>query len=212
MNSLEFPKNLFFVSGPHSGGKTTLLERLSQADSRILIPELETKTPKFHTTPLERMILKICQRPIENYETIEIAEKNPDKIVIGNRCIYDAEAYTKAYFKIGWISEKDKYDLEFLNKTIHLAFPERLRAPKAIVLNPPFEIIKQRLENRWLTKEKKWNEDNMDYLKFACKEYEAYRTNTNILYLENNENVDVVLNWLNETNKIKSVVINDLAI
>ncbi len=193
--------NLFFISGPHGGGKTTLLDKLSLADSRILIPELETTTPKFHTDPLERMILKICQRPIENYETLEIAEKNPDKIIIGNRCIYDAEVYTKAYFNIKWIIEKDKYDLETLNKTIYLAFPERIRSPKAIILNPPFETVKQRLENRWLKKEKKWNEDNLDYLKAACEEYRKYKNNPNVIYIENNSDADVenVLKWLNDS-------------
>lgn len=193
---MNCPENLFFISGPHGGGKTTLLKKLTDADDRILFPELCTKTPKFHTDPLERMILKICQRPIENYEAKEIASKNPDRIVLANRCIYDAEAYTRAYFKIGWITEEEQLELNMLINATRLAFPPPLRNPKAIVLNPQFETVKKRLEKRWLSYEKKWNEDNPDYLKEVCEAYKAYRNNQEILYLDDNEDVDKVLDWM----------------
>ena len=85
------------------------------------------------------------------------------------------------------------------NKTCFFAFPERLRNPKAIVLNPPFDVVKQRLECRWMKKEKKWNEDNLDYLRAACEEYEVYRENPNVLYLEDNGDVERVLEWLSDS-------------
>lgn len=146
---------------------------------------------------LERQVLKICQRSIENYETREFAKKNPEKIVIGNRCIYDHLAYNEAFYLLGWLTKEER------NKTFYSAkelFLPDLVEPYAIVLNPGFEKTKERLEKRWKSNKKKWNEENMDYLATVCKVYETFSDSEKILYLTDNEEAEVIkaIEWLEE--------------
>jgi deoxyadenosine/deoxycytidine kinase len=178
--------NLVFISGPHGAGKTTLVNNLAEDSKVIHVPELMTKTPKFHTEPFERMILKIYQRCIENYEAREIAKKMPDKIVIGNRCIYDTQCYAEAYHRLGWISNEEKASIDRLTKD---AYFEYFQAPTAIVLNPPIEVLKEHLKERWCKGEKKYREDDMDYLRAAAEAYtEAYlmQDRPQVLYITDN--------------------------
>ena len=185
--------SLFFISGPHGAGKTTLVEKLQQACPEILVPELKTVTPKFHTSPLERITMKICQRAIENFEALEIAEQNPDRIVLANRCIYDALAYAEAYFSLGRINEKQ---LEDQRNYSLFAFPEKVRSPKAIVLNPPFSIVRERLDKRWQSEQKKWNEENLDYCRAACSAYAEYEGRKGIIYLKESDNIEKTVYFL----------------
>ncbi len=187
--------SLFFLSGPHGAGKTTLSARLQEHCGDVLIPKLETIIPRFRTSPLERIALKVCERAIENYEALGIAEKNKEKIVLANRCVYDAEAYAEVYARLGWVNTAEYNQLLDLNG---FAFPVRVREPLAIVLNPPFEVTWERLRRRWLTEEKKWNEENEDYLKAACKAYEKFEGKSNVLYLRGSEKVEEISRWLKE--------------
>jgi len=185
--------SLFFISGPHGAGKTTLVKKLQEACPEILVPELKTKTPVFHTSPLERITMKICQRSIENFEALEIAENSPGRIVLANRCIYDALAYAEAYFSLGWINEKQ---LEDQKNYALFAFPEKVRSPNAIVLNPPFSTVKDRLGKRWQSEPKKWNEDNVDYCRAACSAYAEYKGHRNIIYLKESDNIEKIVSLL----------------
>ncbi len=180
--------NLFFLGGVHGSGKTTLVELLEKTDSRILVPELITQTPKFYSDCLNgdvdffhRQVLKHCQRAIENYEYLDIARKNPDKIILGNRCFYDVLAYHEAYFERGWMNEEEKDVL--VSGLTHL-FPGELAEPNVIILNPGFEVCKRHLRMRWKTKKKKFMEDDMDYLRAACEAYERFRDYSNVFYID----------------------------
>jgi deoxyadenosine/deoxycytidine kinase len=184
---------LVFLSGPHGAGKSTLEQRLKDAVPEILVPELRTTTPKFHTAPIERTILKTCGRAIENYEALQVAKRHPDRIVLANRCIYDHDAYGAAYHDLGWITD-DQY--LFLQAIIRNVFPTEVREPRAIVLNPPFDVVRERLEGRWTFKEKKWKEEDLEYLAAACQAYERYRHDPNVLYLTDNAVTPSVLSWV----------------
>jgi len=178
---MEDVHNLFFISGPHGSGKTTLLDALQGRDDKILLPELYSRTIKFETQPFDRLILKLCGRVIENFECLEIARNNPERIIIGNRCVYDQEVYARVYHKRGWIDEEE------LNLTWGLrqdAFLEAITTPRAIVLNPGYESVKRHLEKRWSEGKKKWHEDDEQYTLLACKEYEALHGRDNVLYLD----------------------------
>lgn len=189
-------KNLIFLSGPQGGGKTTLIKLLE--GPKFFSPELETKSISLDTEPELRAALKICQRSLENFEYWKIAEKNSDKIILGNRCIYDQFAFNEVYEKKGWIdsSARKKYD------ELSLAFyPEFLHRPRAIVLNPGFDVVWKHLQKRWKEKEKKWREEDSEYIKLACKAYERFSVMEDIFYfdrkidLETKGDFDLIKDW-----------------
>jgi len=180
-------RNLIFLCGPHGDGKTTLEKKLKESCSSIIVPDLVTKTPKFHTNPVERITMKLCERAIENYEALMIAKDNPDKIVLANRCLYDADAYADAYLQLGWITEKEHSEQYSFAR---FAFPKELHNPYAIVFNPCFDIVWSRLHERWLKEEKKWNEGDVEYCRAACSAYEQFDNEPRIWYV-NDASVDV---------------------
>lgn len=176
---------IVYLSGPHGAGKTTLIEQLVRENDFIVAPELVTKTPKFDAEPFERLVLKFYQRSIENYEVWETAKKNSDKIVIGNRCIYDALCYTEAYHKLGWITADDR---EYACKLAEQVFWQR--KPYAIVLNPGLEEVKTHLEKRWKEGKKKWREEDMEYLREAINAFAYYKFVADVFYVTSNSQED----------------------
>jgi len=171
--------NLFFLSGPHGSGKTTLGKRLAEHNPLVFLPELYSRNVKFDTDPEPRMFLKLCGRAIENFEYMKIASENPHRLIIGNRCIYDALSYNKVYLEKGWIS-RELFDK--INNYSNDFFVEK--NPSAIIVNPGFDVIKNHLLKRWSEAGKKWREDDLEYLHLACKTYACLRENKDILYVE----------------------------
>jgi len=180
--------NLVFLSGPHGSGKTTLGRELANLSRDILIPELYSRNPKFNLdNPSYRQYLKLCSRAIENFEYLDIARKNPEKIILANRGIYDVLAYHEIYFKRGWIRQEE---FELLNCFSLETFKGELRNPYAIVVNPGFDVVMQHLQKRWQEKGKKWREDDLEYAKLACLSFEQFRENSNIFYIDHEINLE----------------------
>ena len=138
--------NLVFIAGPQGAGKTTLVNLLCGPD--VIVPDLVTKTISLDTNPEMRLALKICQRALENFEYIKIARVNPEKIVLGNRCIYDQEAFGEVYVRRGWLSQETQ---SHYNQMAKAFYPSQLHNPRAIVLNPGFSVVWRHLQHRWQT-------------------------------------------------------------
>ena len=199
-------ENLIFFSGPQGGGKTTLVNLLSGPG--IIVPKLKTRTISMNSEPNIRLALKICQRALENFEYMQIAQTHPNEIVLGNRCIYDQESFNEVYVRRGWLSQKEqkKYD-----SMARMFYHPKLQKPKAIVLNPGFDVVWRHLEKRWLTEDKKWRENDKDYIKIACDVYEKFREAEDILYinreicLDSSRDTDTIRSWLEEKTGISVV-------
>jgi len=191
--------NLFYLDGPHGSGKTTLARELEKRDSKIVIPELFSRNVKFHTSPDYRQILKICGRAIENFEYLEFAKNNPEKIVLGNRCVYGVLAYNWVYYKRGWIDEEN-YNM--LNLHTRDCFKYENQSPLAIILNPGFETVRRHLQKRWGEAGKKWREDDERYTELACLAYEQFKNLENVLYIpreadfESGRDVNECFGWM----------------
>jgi thymidylate kinase len=147
-----------------------------------------------------RQYLKICSRAIENFEYLQIAKNNPDKIILANRCVYGVLAYNFVYYQMEWISEQTYKDYNFHSRDF---FRQELREPHAIVINPGIEKCKEHLKKRWKQKGKKWREQDMKYLELACKAYEQYQDNDKIFYIDYEPNIEVGKNLVEVENWIK---------
>ena len=193
-------KNLIYLCGPHGSGKTTLGKEIRKEDSRIVIPELFSRNVKFSIEDAEyRQVLKIGARAIENFEYLNYAKNNPEKIILGNRCIYDVLAYNWIYFMKGWINEQtyNNYNLFTL-----CSFKNENLEPLAIIVSPGMDAVKRHLQKRWNEKGKKWREEDMQYAKLACQAYERFNFKKNILYLdkeinlESGEDIKIAYKWI----------------
>ncbi|MFA5855835.1 MAG: deoxynucleoside kinase [Candidatus Pacearchaeota archaeon] len=204
--------NLIFLSGPHGSGKTTLADLIQRENPEVIVPELVMRIRKFYSEVPEneiddfhRQTLKNCQRAIENHEYLCIARENPNKIILANRCIYDVETYSKAFEKLGWVNETQRKILVENSRYLYGS----LQSPNAILLNPGVDTCKMHLENRWKTKKKKFKETDIKYLSAVCNEFESYRENSNVYYidreinLEDKEQVNNIYSWIRNKNEGK---------
>jgi thymidylate kinase len=173
--------NLFYLSGPHGSGKTTLEKELCKMEPLILVPNLISNAPTFNDQPKYRQNLKICERAIENYEYLLTAKHNPDRIILGNRCFYDVVAYNEVYLNRKWITLGEK---EFGDNLAERLFFEENRCPNVIILNPDFEIIKSHLQKRWTEKSKKWREEDLEYVRCASLAYQKFKDQENVFYID----------------------------
>ncbi|MBI3334807.1 deoxynucleoside kinase [Candidatus Pacearchaeota archaeon] len=196
--------NLVFIAGPQGAGKTTLVSLLCGPD--IFMPELKTKTISLELEPLSRLALKICQRSLENVEYMQIAQQHPDKVIIGNRCIYDQEAFNEVYLKRGWLDEETAETYRQLTKKFYL--PE-LQEPFALILNPGFGVVQQHLKQRWKSEGAKWRETDTEYIRLACEAYEQFKGREKIYYidheidLKSEHECKAIINWLHEVREIQ---------
>ncbi|MBW3015778.1 deoxynucleoside kinase [Candidatus Woesearchaeota archaeon] len=199
--------NLFYLGGPHGAGKTTLSELLAKENPRIMLPELYSRNIKFHTDPYYRQVLKVCNRAIENFEYLKIAKDNPDKIVIGNRSIYDVLAYNWVYYARGWISKQTWQQYDEHAKDF---FRNENSEPNAIIVNPDLDIVLKHLGMRWEKKGKKWREDDTEYARLACEAYKRLQGKPNIYYIDKEINfsksvLDSVNSWLLSLSEPKKI-------
>ena len=184
---MQQQNNLVFLCGPHGSGKTTLGDEIAKQNQRVMIPELYSRNVKFNTDPKDRLLLKVCGRSVENFEYLDIAKQNPEKIIIGNRCIYDQQTYNEVYHQRGWVTDEELWLSNTLAANFYI---ESLRNPNAIVLNPGFDIVTRHLQKRWKEKGKKWNEDDQEYTRLACELYEKLRNRPNVFYIDHEINLE----------------------
>jgi len=178
-------KNLVFISGPQGAGKSTLIEKLRGPD--IIISDFEIDLPKPDSLPFERQKLKISQKVLEGAHNLTLSVANPDKTVIGNRCIYDVLTYNTSFRLRFWYGRDEEM---MLNQLAREMFSESLISPFAIVLNPGYKVVRKHLEERWAKKGKKWREDDEMYLKIVCQEYGDFRHKSGIFYIYHEVNLN----------------------
>jgi len=204
-------KNLVFVSGSHGSGKSTLISKLVEKIPNAVSPELRTRTPQFYwggdeevmaTDFFNRQALKYAQRAIENYEYLAAAKKEPDKLVIGDRCVFDAHAYRAAGIKLGWLNKEQDLEIE---RNLRILNQLELLNPSCVILNPGFEVCKEHLEKRW--KETGWvkfMERDLGYLRAVCECFEEFQGREGFFYIgdrpdySESHSLDGVVEWLKD--------------
>ncbi len=188
---------IIYISGVHGSGKSTLIREICKKEEF-----LEHK--RVHNLTLQdtyiRAVWRLTKYYIEAREQEDLSKNNSQKIVLGNRCVYDNFAYMNAFNNLGWISAEE---MKHHSDVFEALFPKQLRPKYVIHLAPSFDWVKERLEERWKKEDKKWREDNLDYLVEVIKEYDKvyYAREFNVLRVEEtdiSERVKSVMNWMKE--------------
>lgn len=192
-------KNIVYVSGSHGSGKSTLIKKLAEKDlglflaySRLVLPEKFQDMHNRNKVRMARYYLHACYLN-------ELAKEKPDKIVLCDRCSYDNIAYIKGFANIGWLS---KEDLKNYLRMHDFLITEELKPENVIFLNPPLEEVINNIKKRWAeTGNKKWKEDDFNYLVAIRKGFEKVysEADANILeikYMELEKRVSEAYSWI----------------
>ncbi|MFI1360273.1 hypothetical protein ACH4TV_42825 [Streptomyces sp. NPDC020898] len=189
-----------FFSGPHGGGKTTLIDRLLDTSDRYRPPAFEIDfLSEFRSFPAledwERCLLRLYHRMYIAQSNTEPSE--PGTCTLVSRGVRDSEAYIRAYGKLGIIPAEKVRILE------HVLAGYRQPCP-TVLLNPPLEVVRERLGGRRKAKVRAQRdavfsfEDTDDFLVALWEAFEDMSSREDVLLLRDNEAEDIarVRQWL----------------
>ncbi|KKT20947.1 hypothetical protein A3G55_00320 [Candidatus Giovannonibacteria bacterium RIFCSPLOWO2_12_FULL_44_25] len=190
-----------FISGPHGGGKSTLLNKLSGVSNLFLENNFDIDfTVDFPSlsslSHFERSLIRLYHRFFIAHYANSLAKSCPDKFIITNRTIYDSEAYINVYRKLNWISKAEFETLDFVMKN----FGDR---PNAIILNPSLHTIKSRLRTRRdmatrTNRDKVFvGEDTDTFLSNLHNYFQRFKHTASVLYIKDNGNAEIkkIISW-----------------
>jgi deoxyadenosine/deoxycytidine kinase len=171
-----------YFSGPSGTGKTHLIAELirynplyicGNPDKLDRVNHLRDKaySEKKYSRTFQYGLGKIEERVREARNHRELESLNPDKIILGDRCMHDTIAYINAALRYGDLDEEEAEVLLGANKESYN--PEIL--PKHIILvSFSFEEIKRYLRERWKTEGVGFREDDDRYLKIVSRCFDEH--------------------------------------
>ena len=164
-------ENVVYFSGVHGSGKSTLLKELAKKEG--FLEHIRIHSVKLDGTYI-RSVWRLTKYYIEAMEQEKMSQRNPHSLILGNRCVYDNFAYINAFVSLGWISKEDaKHHSEVFNAL----FQNWMRPQLIVYIAPSIDWVTERLRERWSKGEKKWREDDVNYLDAVIKAYDQlYRT------------------------------------
>jgi deoxyadenosine/deoxycytidine kinase len=199
----KLPNNVVFLSGVHGTGKSTLKQDLCEIPYIINYEKCEMTSFK---QVFERQIRRIAKYRIDYERICDLAEANPDKIILADRCVYDAYAYIDAFQDLGWLTEEDYGDCW---RMIRALFPTSDMMPNHVLnLAPPLDTIKSWLKKRQNEIGTKWNEQDEEYLETVYNRYERNHIAgiVRIREIDRKERFDICKKYLD---KLYSEVMNN---
>ncbi|MEK6902234.1 MAG: AAA family ATPase [archaeon] len=191
-----------FVSGPHGGGKSALIQRLIQRDNRLTENDLTIDVAEeFQHLKLlssfEKTLLRMLIRVVRVQRAYEMASNEPDRIILTDRSVYDSLAYAHVYRELEWVTSEEYMKLHAVKEKVPLH-------ARTIILNPPVETLLERLENRKKNKERVVrdalfnDEDTVEFVTLLQESFTAFEDDPNVIVVRNNEKdeIEKILQWI----------------
>lgn len=149
---------IFYISGVHSTGKSTVTKTLVKKDGFILHPRSgHSKSDDY----LERLKYRIKIYYKDTVEQLQLARNNPECIIIGDRCVFDGLSYVDCFLNLGWIDTKG-YD-ECL-RLFNSLFSRTIYPKKIVFIDPDLDWIESRMKERWEKEGSRWKEEEKQFL------------------------------------------------
>ncbi|MFI0938580.1 AAA family ATPase [Streptomyces sp. NPDC021020] len=180
-----------YVSGPHGGGKTTLIERLvrDRPDFSALsfdIDFLRDFTSFKGLQHWERCLVRLYHRSYLTTLADSRATADPGTHLLVSRGIRDSEAYIRAYTKLGWITPEQFRDLDFVLRNQAHPVP-------TVLLVPPLDTVVTRLRGRTRAGVREErdrvfrHEDTDEFTRLLWEEFAAMEGRDDVLVLRDND-------------------------
>lgn len=189
--------NIIYISGSHGSGKSTLTKELTKRNPKLFLQYDKLDIPK-EDDPLIRNKIRTARFYLQAVEQKNLADQNPNKVLLCDRSIADNFAYMVGFMDLEWITPYDLNEFMTLYKTL---FDVEYRPQRIIFLHPSIESIQGNIRKRWKeSKEVKWREDDFNYLESVRRGYEythALFPNSLVIRDEDLERkVSKVIGWL----------------
>lgn len=193
-----------FISGTHCVGKTTTIDSLlerSENSIKYMEDSLDHQNP-YILDKFKRQIWRLNKYHLDALEISEQSKSMLKRYLLVDRCIFDHEAYTRAFYLLNWIQEKE---LKKIDKVKKILFDYSILPKNIIFLFPSEEWTKARIKERWNSEKKKWEEDNFRYLHILRDQYrivykreQSYRNILRITETDKDKRIDKILQFMNK--------------
>lgn len=159
-------ESVVFFSGTHGCGKTKTIERVSDMTSVKIYQSSDGDHGNPYKEPFPRQVWRLTKYYLDSLEISE-ETKSEGKLLV-DRCVFDHEAYTNAFYSLGWINNEQ---VKIIRAARENYFGSQNLPQNVVWFNPPEEWTIERIKTRWDEEKKKWNEGDFEYLKVLRQEF-----------------------------------------
>ena len=188
--------NIVHFSGCHGSGKSTLIQELISRHPDFFLVNKKRAVPK-NEDVYERTKIRLVRHYLHGLDAKVLSDEHPDKVVLSDRCVHDAEAYMRAFLDIGWVSREQMNEYEILQNAL---FSNGLATEHVIFVdatyNEAVENLQRRARETGITK---WREDNLDYLRAVQESYRRMYNGRAVLVVNTmdlSKRVEMCIGWM----------------